>query len=115
MPSNDKIKRSKRYDEDEHYRKYVEAEIKNTPSILSRVEAFYRLGRAWPGVKDTLLFPVIVLEARKSFGKLQCLITPLLAGDLARSSLGERWVDRKFLILQHDHEFRLYKKYLPKD
>lgn len=120
MNAADEAKRKKQRDEDEHYRKHVEAIIQKDPndSFLRYAEAFYKLGKAWPGVKDTLFFPVKIINARKSFGKLQCLITPLLTGEeifLNDTSLGQRWVDRKFLILNHDHAFKLYEKYLPKD
>ncbi len=104
--------------EDEDYRKMVEKMIHDDPgdSALMYAKAFFRLGKAgFPGKKDVLLFPVKILKGRKSFGKLQCLITPLLTGaDLPHSdhSLGQRWVDRKFLVLGHDHEFKLYQKFL---
>jgi hypothetical protein len=120
MKSTDEAKRKKQYDEDEHYRKLVESTIQKDPndSFLRYAAAFYRLGKGWPGVKDTMFFPVKLIKARKSFGRLQCLITPLLTGEAIFSndtSLGHRWVDRKFLLLNHDHDFKLYKKYLPKD
>lgn len=120
MNPKDEAKRKKKYDEDEHYRKYVEAMILKDPndSSLLYTVALYRIGHARRGGNYTLLFPVKILKARKSFGKLQCLITPLLPGDVrfrTASFLGERWIDRKFLLLQHDHEYKIYEKYLPKD
>lgn len=120
MPSTENAKRKKKYEEDEHYRKYVETEIQQNPndSTLRYAAAFFRLGKGWPGVKDTLFIPVKIIKGRKSFGRLQCLITPLfpVKSDFTNdTSLGKRWVDRKFLLLNHDHDFKLYKKYLPKE
>lgn len=110
----------KQRDEDEYYRKYVEKMIQDDPqdSTLTYANALFRLGKGLPGTKDVLFFPVKIMKGRKSFGRLQCLITPLLTGEyvlLSDTSLGQRWVDRKFLILNHDHEFKFYQKHIDKE
>lgn len=110
----------KQREEDERYRKCIEKMIYDNPedSFLKRTKAFFRMGHGLPGRKNAMLFPVKVIKGRKSFGKLQCLITPLSVGAdviFSDTTLGQRWVDRKFLVLSHDQEFELYQKYLAED
>jgi hypothetical protein len=110
----------KQRNEDENYRIFVEKMIQDNPqdTILMYTDAFFRIGKGLPGRSNVLLFPVKVIKGRKSFGRLQCLITPLLIGNdvgLSDTSLGQRWVDRKFLILSHDHEFKFYQKHIASD
>lgn len=113
--AKESAERIEQYKTDERYRKEVEEMIQadSVNSYCYRTRAFFqqREGKS----KDTLYFPVTVIKGRKMFGKLQCLITPLCLTDniYNRTPFGQRWVDRKFLVLGHDHEFKNLEKYLP--
>jgi hypothetical protein len=101
----------------EQYRNYVEKMIQDNPqdSLLRYSKAFFRAADYKSSSrKNTLLFPVKVIKGRKSFGRLQFLISPLSKTDesLTGTPLGQRWVDRKFLILSHDLEYILYQEHL---
>jgi len=113
------IAMSKEYDENENFRKYVEAEIQKNPLGLMNKYAFYRIGALRSPYSDTVLFPVLIIDGRKLFGRLQYLITPLCRTDCGvysrGSPLGKRWVDRKALILSHDHEYRVYERCIGED
>ena len=104
----------KEYAENERFRLAMEEEYLHDPKQMKYSEGFYKVGDNSSLSKDTLLFPVRVIDGRKMFGKLQCLIKPICTNDgfLSSSPLGMRWVDRKFLILHHDHDFKKYESYL---
>jgi len=112
--NSDIERRRKEYAEDEAYRVVVEKDYELNPKNMKYSDAFYRIGENVLLTKDTLLFPVKIVDGRKLFGKLQCLITPICSGEHTyfATPLGKRWVDRKFVILNHDHEYKQYKSYL---
>ena len=105
------------YAEHERFRVAMEEEYIRDPKQMKYSEGFYKVGDSHRLSKDTLLFPVRIIDGRKLFGKLQCLITPICRNDsfLLSSPLGKRWVDRKFLILSHDHDFKQYTSHLGSD
>ncbi|HCE66848.1 MAG: hypothetical protein A2X82_09875 [Geobacteraceae bacterium GWC2_55_20] len=106
--------RRKEREMDERVRKIIEADIHKDPSNLNYGKAFYRLGELNLAGHENLLFPVKIIGRRKMFGKIQCEITPLSKIDdsLLGAPLGRRWVDRKFLILSHDNEYKIYQQHI---
>lgn len=109
--------RRKEYNENENYRTLVEEGYRKNPMSMKRLEGFFIVGNVSLGAKDQLLFPVRIVEARTLFGNLQCCITAICPNTDLRigAPLGKRWVDRKFLILPHDHYFLLYAKCFDSD
>ena len=110
-------KRREEYAADERFRQMMEEDIIKTPSNLKYSRALYRIGKGKMAGNETLLFPVKIIDCRKMFGKIQCEITPLSKSetDFIGSPLGQRWIDRKFLILSHDHEYKMYQKYIEEE
>jgi len=103
-------KRRKEYDENENFRVALEKEFNENPKHIKYSIGFYRFGEGVPGSEDFILFPIKIIDGRKIFGKLQCKITPYLKYNekISGHELGTKWVDRKFLILSHDHEYNIY-------
>ena len=110
-------KRREEYAADERFRQAMEKDINKTPSNLKYSRALYRMGKGKMAGQETLLFPVKIIDCRKMFGKIQCEITPLSQTEtsLLGSPLGHRWIDRKFLILSHDHEYKSYQQHIEKE
>lgn len=110
-------RRRKEYNENEIYRAMVEKEYIDNPKNIKYSEGFYVVGKGRVYTKGQLLFPVKIIDGRKMFGKLQCLVTPVCPSENSffNSPLGKRWVDRDSLILSHDHAFKQYECCLIKE
>jgi hypothetical protein len=93
----------------EQLRISMEKEYEKNPHHLKHLLGFYRIGDHAPVIEGTILFPVKITDARKIFGKLQCKISPYCGNQFFSSTLlGEKWVERRAIILSHDHEFTAY-------
>jgi hypothetical protein len=79
----------------------LESEIIKSPNSLANEKAYLCL-RKINAAEDVIYFPVVIKDARISFGKIQFLIVPFSASN---SGLGSRWVERKQLVLAHDYQF----------
>ena len=78
-----------------------EKDMRLNPTHYSYRKAYYRLGKN-NHAKDVLYFPVEIRSGRISFGKVQFLVT---AFGVEKGILGQRWVDRKALVMDHDRLF----------
>lgn len=83
-----------------------EKDMLSNPMHYKYQKAYFRLGKKNYS-KDVIYFPVEIRAGRISFGKAQFLIT---AHGVAKGILGEKWVERKTLIMQHDGMFEALEK-----
>lgn len=79
----------------------LESEMREHPDSLVGEKAYFRFRRT-NAREDVIYFPVVIKDSRVSFGKIHFLILPFSAVGLG---LGSKWVERKQLILAHDHLF----------
>lgn len=84
---------------------YCEKDMRSNPTHFKYQKAYYRLGKRGFD-KFALFFPVEIRSGRVSFGKIQFLITPF---GVEKGVLGERWVERKTLIMEHDIDFKRFE------
>ena len=110
----ERIRIRNEYVQDENFRIEMEKEYLCNPKHMKYAECFYKIGEGSLLSGDTMFFPVKIVDGRKLFGRLQCLIVPVVLGNhgLVATNLGRRWVDRKSLILDHDHDFKRIKPIL---
>jgi len=97
------------YREKKAYFDACEKEMKKNPLFCNHQIAFLKYGKKLHG-KSNLLFPIVIKSGRLSFGKLHLLITPLAE---SKGILGETWVERKMLVMEHDFEYQIYRRALP--
>lgn len=83
-----------------------EKDMRSNPTHCRYEKAFFRLGKK-DYAKDVLYFPVEIRSGRLSFGKVQFLVTPF---GVEKGILGQRWVERKALVMQHDQMFEHLQK-----
>ena len=89
----------------DHHKLYEKLYSEN-PCCARYHRAFFRLGKA-DSTKSVIHFPVLIKDTRISFGKAQFLVLPY-GEDAYRSRLGQRWVARETLVMDHDRLFQQF-------